>query len=71
MQKGRVIKATSIVVIAAVAGMSRGCANNPLGGTTAESAAAQRDYELLSGTWQLNRGVVNGKHVPALHEIQS
>lgn len=45
--------------------MSGGCANNPMGGTRPESAAAQRDYELLSGTWQLTRGVDNGKPVPA------
>jgi uncharacterized protein (TIGR03067 family) len=31
----------------------------------AQSAAARTDYELLSGTWQLTRGVVNGKPVPA------
>src|SRR5439155_13412750 len=65
MQKGHVMKATSILAIAAVAVLSESCANSPLGGSTGESPAAQRDYELLSGTWQLTRGVVNGKAVPA------
>src|SRR2546430_10165805 len=59
------IKALSILLIGVAATIVAGCANNPLGGTTAESPAAQRDYELLSGTWQLTRGVVNGKAVPA------
>src|SRR5881394_4453284 len=59
------IKVTSIFAIGVVAAISASCANNPFGGTTAESPAAQRDYELLSGTWQLTRGVVNGKAVPA------
>src|SRR5438876_174499 len=58
-------KATSIFAIGVVAAISASCANNPPGGATAESAAAQRDYQLLSGTWQLTRGVDNGKPVPA------
>jgi uncharacterized protein (TIGR03067 family) len=59
-----VIKATSILAIGAVVATSVSCANNPSPGTPTESAAAQRDYEQLSGTWQLTRGVVNGKPVP-------
>jgi uncharacterized protein (TIGR03067 family) len=59
------IKATSVVAIAVTTAMIASCANYPLGGARAESAAAQRDYERLSGTWQLTRGVVNGKPVPA------
>ena len=59
------IKAISILAIGVVAAITNGCANNPVGGTTTESAAAQKDYERLSGTWQLTRGVVNGKPVPA------
>jgi uncharacterized protein (TIGR03067 family) len=35
------------------------------GGVIAQSAAAEKDYERLSGTWQLIRAVVNGKPVPA------
>jgi uncharacterized protein (TIGR03067 family) len=54
----------SMFVIAAVAVISGSCANNPTGITTTESAAAQRDYQRLSGAWQLTRGVVNGKPVP-------
>jgi len=59
------IKVTSILAIGVVAAISASCANNPTGSTTAQSPAAQRDYELLSGTWQLTRGVDNGKPVPA------
>ena len=59
------IKVTSILAIGVVAAISASCANNPPGSTTAQSPAAQRDYELLSGTWQLTRGVDNGKPVPA------
>jgi uncharacterized protein (TIGR03067 family) len=59
------IKAISFLALGIVAAITNGCVNNPVSGTTAESAAAQRDYELLSGTWQLTRGVVNGKPVPA------
>src|SRR5437762_5803298 len=58
-------KATSIFAIGVVAAISASCANNPPGSATAESAAAQRDYQLLSGTWQLTRAVDNGKPVPA------
>jgi hypothetical protein len=65
LQKSTMIKALSIVFISVAATVVGGCANNPFGGTAAESPAAQRDYELLSGTWQLTRGVVNGKAVPA------
>ncbi len=59
------IKALSILVIGVLAAIAGGCANTAVSGTAAESAAAQRDYELLSGTWQLTRGMVNGKPVPA------
>ncbi|PYI45860.1 MAG: hypothetical protein DMF11_10370 [Verrucomicrobia bacterium] len=59
------IKVTSILAIGVVAAISASCANNPTGSTTAQSPAAQRDYELLSGTWQLTRGVDNGTPVPA------
>jgi len=65
LQKSTMIKALSIVFISVAATVVGGCANNPFGVTTSESPAAQRDYELLSGTWQLTRGVVNGKAVPA------
>jgi uncharacterized protein (TIGR03067 family) len=47
-----------IVSIGAVAAITAGCA-------TDQSAAAQKDYDRLTGTWQLTRGVVNGKAVPA------
>src|SRR5437762_808189 len=41
------------------------CSTAGPSGSTMQSAAAQRDYEVLSGTWQLTRGVVNGKPVSA------
>src|SRR5207253_5431581 len=65
MQKGRMIKAISILAIGVAAAITAGCATNPLAGTTSQSPATQRDYQVLSGTWQLTRGVVNGKPVPA------
>jgi uncharacterized protein (TIGR03067 family) len=45
--------------------MTTGCSTGGLKSSTIQSAAAQRDYERLSGTWQLTRGVVNGKPVPS------
>jgi uncharacterized protein (TIGR03067 family) len=59
------IKSTSILAIGAVAVITAGCETTKLGESVAQSPAAQRDYELLSGTWQLTRGVDNGKAVPA------
>jgi uncharacterized protein (TIGR03067 family) len=58
-------KATSILAIGVAAVISASCANNFPGGTAAQSPAAQRDYQRLSGTWQLIHGVDNGKAVPA------
>jgi uncharacterized protein (TIGR03067 family) len=65
LQKHTMTKALSILLITVAATIVDGCANNPLGGTTAQSPAAQRDYQLLSGMWQLTRAVDNGKPVPA------
>jgi len=59
------IKAISILAIGVVPAISAGCANGEIGSATAQSAGAQRNYPLLSGTWQLTRAVVNGKSVPA------
>ena len=59
------MKAISILAVGVAAVISASCANNPAGGTAAQSPAAQRDYELLSGTWQLIRGVDNGKALSA------
>ncbi|HET6886738.1 MAG TPA: TIGR03067 domain-containing protein [Candidatus Udaeobacter sp.] len=42
-----------------------GCSTGGPSGSTMQPAAVQRDYERLTGTWQLTRGVVNGKPVPA------
>jgi uncharacterized protein (TIGR03067 family) len=58
-------KAGVVVVISAMALMTAGCSTSGSSATTPQSAVVQRDYERLSGTWQLNRGVVNGKAVPA------
>ena len=72
MQTARMIKATPILLghypilaIAVVVAITAGCANSKPGGATAQSVAAQRDYEQLSGTWQLTHAVVNGRSVPA------
>jgi uncharacterized protein (TIGR03067 family) len=59
------IKATSILAIGAAAAITTGSANNTPGEPTSRSAAAEKDYERLSGTWQLTRAVVNGRPVPA------
>jgi uncharacterized protein (TIGR03067 family) len=59
------IKVMPILTISAVVAISAGCANGRPGGSAAQSAAAEKDYERLSGTWQLTRGVVNGRPVPA------
>jgi hypothetical protein len=53
--KAYMIKAIPVVAIGIVAAITASCANSKLGGATAQSAAAQRDYERLSGTWQLTR----------------
>jgi len=58
------IKATSILAIGAAAAITTGSANNTPGEPASRSAAAQRDYERLWGTWQLTRAVVNGRPVP-------
>jgi uncharacterized protein (TIGR03067 family) len=59
------IKVISTLAIGAVLAIAAGCANGRPGGATAQSAAAEKDYERLSGTWQLTRAVVNGRSVPA------
>lgn len=59
------IRAIPVLVAGAVSGMTAGGSTCGLRDSTIQSAAAQRDYERLSGTWQLTRGVVNGKPVPA------
>jgi len=58
-------KVISFLLIGAVTAISAGCINRQFGGATTQSAAAERDYELLTGTWQLTRAVVNGRLVPA------
>ena len=59
------VKVMFIFSIGTIAATTAGFVNTELGGSMAQSAAAQREYELLSGTWRLTRGVVNGKPVPA------
>jgi len=58
-------KAGLVVVMSAMALMTADCSTSGSSAPTPQSAAAQRDYERLSGTWQLTRGLVNGKAVPA------
>ena len=59
------IKALLVLVAGAMVLLSAGCSTSGSNAPTTQSAAAQRDYARLSGTWQLTRGVVNGKPVPA------
>ena len=59
------LKAIFILTIGAVAVITTGCETMTSSGLVAQSPAAQKDYELLSGTWQLTRGVDNGKPVAA------
>ena len=59
------VKIMSILSFATMAAMTAGFVKTEPGGSMAQSIAARTDYELLSGTWQLTRGVVNGKPVPA------
>jgi len=65
MKKRSMIKIISLLTAGAVAAPTAGCVNTGVGGSTAQSAGVQRDYDLLSGTWQLTRGVESGKPVPA------
>jgi len=64
MKKEGMIRIRFVLSIGAIAAITAGCANNPLGGSTTQSAAA-KDYQELSGTWQLTRGLANGRPVPA------
>ena len=64
MKKEGMIKIRFVLSIGAIAAIAAGCANNALGRSTTQPAAA-RDYQELSGTWQLTRGLVNGRPVPA------
>ena len=64
LQMAHTIKAIAILFVSGVAVITAGCETNRLGQSIAQSAAAQRDYEVLSGTCQLTRGVDNGKPVP-------
>jgi hypothetical protein len=48
-----------------MAAMTAGFVRTEPGGSMAQHAAARTDYELLLGTWQFTRRVVNGKPVPA------
>jgi hypothetical protein len=66
LQMARMIKAIAILFVSCVAVITAGCETNRPGESIVQSAAAQRDYDVLSGTWQLTRGVDNGKPVTAL-----
>lgn len=63
--KNPMIRAIPILVAGAVSVTTAGRSTSGLRDSTIQSEAAQRDYQRLSGTWQLTRGVVNGKPVPA------
>jgi hypothetical protein len=59
-KKTGMMKAIPVLVMATVSATA-GCASGKLGGATDRSGAVQRDYDRLTGTWQLTHGVVNGK----------
>ena len=59
------IRTIPLFVVGVALLTAAGCSTGGPSGSTTQSAAVQRDYERLSGTWQLTRGVVNGKPVPA------
>jgi uncharacterized protein (TIGR03067 family) len=63
--KSAMIKAMPVFGAGAMSMMTAGCSTGEPSGSTTQSAGAQRDYERLSGTWQLTGGVVNGKPVLA------
>jgi uncharacterized protein (TIGR03067 family) len=63
--KSRMIRTIPLFVVGVALLTAAGCSTGRPSGSTTQSAAVQRDYERLSGTWQLTRGVVNGKPVPA------
>jgi uncharacterized protein (TIGR03067 family) len=66
MKKEAMIRIMSLLTAGAMAALTASCVNTEVGGSTPKTfGAAQKDYELLSGTWQLTRGVENGKPVPA------
>jgi uncharacterized protein (TIGR03067 family) len=58
-------KPIPIFVAVAISLIAASCAIGPSSGSAAQSAAVRRDYQRLSGTWQLTRGVIDGKPVPA------
>jgi uncharacterized protein (TIGR03067 family) len=64
MKKEGMIKIRFLLSTAVIAAITAGCANNRLASSTTQPAAA-RDYQALAGTWQLTRGVANGRAVPA------
>jgi uncharacterized protein (TIGR03067 family) len=63
--KSPMIRAIPLFIMGVPLLIAAGCSTSGPSGSTTQSAAAQRDYERLSGTWQLTRGVVNGKPVSA------
>jgi uncharacterized protein (TIGR03067 family) len=52
--------ASTAVILVLAFGVVSGCVS----GDRAAQGAAARDYERLSGTWQLTRAVVDGRPVP-------
>ena len=63
--KSAMIRTIPLFVVGVALLTAAGCSTGGPSGSTTQSAAVQRDYEQLSGAWQLTRGVVNGKPVPA------
>ena len=65
MTKATLVLVVSGLILMTAGCLTTGCSTTESNAPTTQSAAAQRDYDRLSGTWQLTRGVVNGKPVSA------
>jgi len=65
MQKAYMIKAVPVLAIASWQQLPLAARTANSAAQPAQSAAAWRDYERLSGTWQLTRAVVDCRPVPA------
>src|SRR5256885_1568433 len=63
--KNPMIRAIPLFTLGVALLTAAGCSTAGPSGSTLQSAAAQKDYERLSGTWRLTRGVVNGKPASA------
>jgi uncharacterized protein (TIGR03067 family) len=64
MQKRPVIRSIRRLAIIAATTVVAGCANDEPVGSAGQYPGAEHDYEVLTGTWELTRGIDNGRPVP-------